>query len=248
MPTNELQETKKFMKLTFMEDLEERKQEREQALSQMLTSMVSSRTLLANHFPAFLNPQVVESTNAYGYCLGIANDTIWLRPGFTLDSKPFCFKDDPEKLLEACKLDFRNLCRRFRQITLDNITFVEDTEYFIDVHSAHSSRSPLPVDLSTFQNKWADLLAKDEYLVKVFYTPSNKKLSNGDFHFIRQDRETGIWFHKMGYKRQPDLVRSDDGFLSPIPGKEPTKITGVCHDGFSYTYEPIAYFAMKEPY
>ncbi len=89
-------------------------------------------------------------------------------------------------------------------------------------------------------------LQENEYLVKVFYTPPNKELPTGDFHFIRQDRDTGIWFHKMGWYRQPDIVQSDPGYEGPIPGSEPSNITSNGKDGFSYVYDSVAYLAIKE--
>lgn len=210
-------------------------------------SMVPSKRLLRNHFPIILDSESVEQTNCYGYSLGITHPHIKFRPGFTIDPDSFCWEDNPEKLLEACTSDLQNLKRPFRQISLDDVTFVEENEYFIDIHSCDSCRSLLPSEHANSENKWKELLAENEYLVKVFYTPSNRILKGGDFHFIRQDRQTGVWFHKMGWHRQPDLVRSDNGFWGPVPGKEPTKITGISHGGFSYAYEPLVYFAITEP-
>lgn len=211
-------------------------------------SMVPSKRLLQNHFPIILDSESVEQTNCYGYCLGIKHSSIKFRPGFTVDSDTDAWKDNPKELLEECIIDLQNLNRPFRKIALDDVTFVEENEYFIDVHSSDSCRSLLPSKYTNFENKWAELLAPNEYLIKVFYTPSNCNLKDGDFHFIRQDRQTGLWFHKMGWYRQPDLVRSDNGFWSPVPGREPTKITSIFHSGFSYAYEPLAYFAITEPY
>lgn len=89
-------------------------------------------------------------------------------------------------------------------------------------------------------------LQENEYLVKVFYTPPNKKLPAGDFHFVRQDRDTGIWFHKMGWYRQPDIIQSDPEYEKVIPGIEPSTFTVNYDDGFSYVYDPVAYLAIEE--
>lgn len=89
-------------------------------------------------------------------------------------------------------------------------------------------------------------LGENEFLIKVFYTPPNEKLPNGDFHFVRQDRKTGKWCHKLGWNRQPDLVQSDQGYEGPIPGSEPTTFTRHETDGFTYVYDPVGYFAITE--
>lgn len=209
--------------------------------------MVPSKKLLRNHFPITLDSESVKQTNCYGYCLGITYPNLNFCPGFTIAPDNNSWIDNPERLIEDCTLDLQNLNRPFRRISLEDVTFVEENEYYIDVHSMDSSRSLLPSEYANPENKWTELLEENEYLVKVFYTPSNSRIRGGDFHFIRQDRQTGIWFHKMGWQRQPDIIRSDNGLWSPIPGREPTKITSIFCDGFSYTYLPLVYFAITEP-
>lgn len=90
------------------------------------------------------------------------------------------------------------------------------------------------------------VLRDNEYLIKVFYTPPNSELPEGDFHFVRQDKKTGKWFHKMGWYRQPEFVKSDPGCKGPIPGIEPTTFTMHYDDGFTYTYKSVGYFAITE--
>lgn len=89
-------------------------------------------------------------------------------------------------------------------------------------------------------------LKENEYLVKVFHTPPNKKIPAGDYHFIRQDRQTGIWFHKIGWYRQPEIVRSITEFRAEISESEPLTFTAQYDYSFFYVYNPVAYLAIAE--
>lgn len=89
-------------------------------------------------------------------------------------------------------------------------------------------------------------LNSNEYLVKVFYTPKNARLSCGDYHFIRKDPKTGKWFHKMGWYNQPCLVKLDNNHKKRHLGREPDRITIRERDGFSFVYQPVCYLAITE--
>ena len=84
------------------------------------------------------------------------------------------------------------------------------------------------------------ILEKDEYLIKVFYCPPNKKLNTGDFHFMRQDPESKFWFHKWK-KQQPKVIQPN--FIHELG---PTVINSVWDDGCVFKYEATGYFAIKE--
>lgn len=76
-------------------------------------------------------------------------------------------------------------------------------------------------------------LEEGEYLIKAF-------LSYDDYHFIRYDPKTGIWFHKMGWYLEPKLINPSKKEMKKNSqfGIEPEKIG---------KYIPIGYFVIKEP-
>lgn len=90
-------------------------------------------------------------------------------------------------------------------------------------------------------------LLENEYLVKVFIAPPTKMLDGGDFHLIRQDKETGRWFHKMGWHRQPEIID-----VKPEMGKDymkegPKSIISRDEDcNTPIIYNPICYFAITQ--
>lgn len=85
-------------------------------------------------------------------------------------------------------------------------------------------------------------LEEKEYLIKLFFTKPRNSLTDGDFHFVRFDNCTNIWFHKMGWHLQPDIVR--DGFGRRVEWKnsEPDRF----YDSFMGIIEPLGYFVIKE--
>ncbi len=89
-------------------------------------------------------------------------------------------------------------------------------------------------------------LHENEYLVKVFYAPRSINLARGDFHFIRRDNVTGLWFHKMGWYKQPCLTQLDYDFKKEFLGCEPERITSREDDGSFIFYQPVCYFAITE--
>ena len=48
-------------------------------------------------------------------------------------------------------------------------------------------------------------LEKGEYLIRVYFQEDPTK--EPGFHFIRKSRKHGVWFHKEGWEREPDLVK-----------------------------------------
>lgn len=85
-------------------------------------------------------------------------------------------------------------------------------------------------------------LQEDEVLIKLFYYPPSKAFPKGDFHFIRQNKETGIWYHKPGANQVCCLEGIDDKEnFDPdelIFTEESTKEI--------FRYFPLCYFALKE--
>ena len=87
-------------------------------------------------------------------------------------------------------------------------------------------------------------LKENEYLIKLFYTQPSKDMPCGDFHFLRQNKETKIWYHKPGFYNQPvvaSIVNSSETILDPdelIFVDQETKKP--------YIYYPICYFAIEE--
>ena len=103
------------------------------------------------------------------------------------------------------------------------------------------------IDLETLEKSFRRLdlndkiiLEENEYLIKVFYSPPNEKLKTGDFHFIRQDKQSGFWFHKWK-KQQPKVIQPN-----LVPNLGPTAINSIWDDGFIFKYEATGYFAIKE--
>lgn len=87
-------------------------------------------------------------------------------------------------------------------------------------------------------------LRENEYLVKLFYTPPSENIKDGDIHFIRQDRKSGKWFHKLGWYNQPEFVKSNSEiqFDLELNGEPKSIIYTDCYE----IYYPIVYFAIAE--
>lgn len=77
-------------------------------------------------------------------------------------------------------------------------------------------------------------LEENEYLIKLFYCSPSERFPNGTFHFIRQNKDTGIWYDKPGINQprfigdEPDVILFTDS------------ITRV-----SFNFYPICYFAIQ---
>lgn len=89
-------------------------------------------------------------------------------------------------------------------------------------------------------------LKEREYLVKVFYAPPNQFLDGADFHLIRKDNKTGLWFHKLGWFNQPSLTQLDNDQKKESLGYEPETITCRGYDGSTYINYPVCYLAITE--
>ena len=90
-------------------------------------------------------------------------------------------------------------------------------------------------------------LEKNEYLIKLFFTPANEMHPKGDFHFVRQEPKRGYWFHKEGLEFQPQIIHSPSYPLILFDPYEPDEISCVAIEDFHYTLEPVIYLAIKEP-
>lgn len=115
--------------------------------------------------------------------------------------------------------------------------FTEELEY--EVGNTEDLMDKIELDLQNlkisfrrFDLKDEKSLRKNEYLIKVLYSFVSR--FNDDFHFIRQDKDTGIWFHKQGWYNQPVLI-------SPTPNKEPSVLNTLF-----YVYHSVGYFAITE--
>ena len=185
-------------------------------ISKLKDSMVRSNNLLQNDIPVVLDATTVEGINCYAYALGIMYDDDTKRRGFYRPG-----------FTEGIRYDGENVKELMKKIRID--------------------LQNLGISFRQFDLNSKKMVLRDkEYLIKVFYTPKNKKLPAGDFHFVRKDKQTGKWFHKMGWYKQPDVVQSDPGYEGPIPGSEPTTFTLNDDDGFTYVYNPVAYLAITE--
>ena len=180
-------------------------------------SIVRSKNLLKGGVPIQLDESAVKGTNCYAYSMGIMYNQYTKLKGYY------------------------------------NPGFTEH-ESFEGTEDKEMLVSKIQADLSNIGIRFRVLdlddeikLEDDEYLVKVFKTEINKELPRGDFHFIRQDRESKKWFHKLGWVRQPDIIQSDPEYDDgSTPGLEPTSFTTHCKDGFEYMYYPVVYLVIKE--
>ena len=181
-------------------------------------SIVRGDSLLNQGVPINLDENIANSTNCYAYSIGIMYNFLTKTRGFY--NPGFTEYDcfKPEDTPE-------DLMTRVKH-DLDNLGI--------------KYREIMPDEKTK--------LNENEYLVKLFMADPNVKIPRGDFHFIRQDRKSGKWFHKLGWVRQPDIIQSDPGFQDDsIPGDEPDTFTTHCEDGFSYVYYEVGYLAIEEP-
>ena len=85
-------------------------------------------------------------------------------------------------------------------------------------------------------------LKDNEYLIKMFYKLPTGSYDCGDFHFIRQDKRTKKWFHKMGWYAQPEFVKDDNETHFEFDAEgEPKRFYYM-----SSLYSPLMYFAITE--
>lgn len=83
----------------------------------------------------------------------------------------------------------------------------------------------------------------NEVLITLFYYPPSGDFPHGDFHFIRQNKETGIWYHKPGINQVCCLEGSDNKKENFAPDEliftaENTKEV--------FKYYSLCYFALKK--
>lgn len=105
------------------------------------------------------------------------------------------------------------------------------------------------IDLETLEKhfRWLSLndekiLRENEYLIKTFYAPPNEKLPPSYFHFIRQAPQTRLWFHKMEYDRQPDILPIALEYNPGNVGSKPATITCWLNNEFVFVCNPVGYF------
>lgn len=181
-------------------------------------SIVRSSSLLKEGVPISLDEKTVNSTNCYAYAMGIMYNILTKPRGFY---NPGFTENESFKLIDTPEI----LINRVKH-DLDNIGIK-----YREVISEKKGE-----------------LKENEYLVKIFMADPNEEIPRGDFHFVRQDRKTGKWFHKLGWDRQPEITQSapecDDDY---ILGSEPEDITICCNNNFSYTYYEAGYLAIEEP-
>lgn len=86
-------------------------------------------------------------------------------------------------------------------------------------------------------------LEDDEVLIKLFYHSPSENFSRGDFHFIRQNKETGIWYHKPGINQVCCL----EGFANKKENFDPDELIFTDENTREvFKYYPLCYFALKE--
>lgn len=191
----------------------------EGTISAIKESIIRSDCLLKGGVPKNLDETTVTSTNCYAYSIGIMYNFLTKMRGFY------------------------------------NPGFTERDRYKPDdgpedlLEKVHHDLENLGIKFREIQLGKEIQLKENEYLVKIYMADPNEKIPNGDFHFIRQDKASGMWFHKMGWERQPDIVQADPGYEdeSCAPGIEPDTFTVNCPGGFTYKYNSVGYIAITEP-
>ena len=186
-------------------------------MEKIKNSIVRSKKLLEGGVSIQLDESTVKETNCYAYSMGIM---------YNNDTKDRGYYNP-------------GFTEHYR------IDGTEDKETLISKIEADLNNIGIQFRILDLEDKIE--LEEDEYLVKVFKAEINKEIPRGDFHFVRQDRESKKWFHKIGWKRQPDIIKSDPKYNDDsIPGSEPETFTTHCKDGFKYMYYPIVYLVIKE--
>lgn len=185
-------------------------------LKRIKSSIVTTKDLITRTIPITLSEEICESINCYAYALGIMwyNDFVNFQPGFTGKSIDNQFDSN-------FKLN-------------DSETFMQ--EICSDLQNLGISYRQIELD-------GKKSLAEGEYLIKVFCTKPYVCGLIGDFHFVRYDNCTGIWFHKVGWYMQPEVV--SDRSYDKVKWKysEPDEF----YDYSACTkLEPLGYFAIKE--
>jgi len=102
------------------------------------------------------------------------------------------------------------------------------------------------LDLDNFDKHYRKLsffghknLEDDEYLVKIFYLSPSEACPQGEFHFIRQNRATGIWYHMPGHSKQPGVIE----LVGSQANDEPDEL--ISEDMKSFYY-PLGYLAIGQ--
>ncbi len=189
-----------------------------ETISAIKESIIRSDCLLKGGVPKCLDETTVVSTNCYAYSIGIMYNFMTKMRGFY--NPGFTERD------------------RYR---------AGDTPEDLLEKVRHDLEN-LGIKFREIQLKEEVNLKSNEYLVKVYMADPNIKIPDGDFHFIRQDKASGMWFHKLGWERQPDIVQADPGYEkeSCAPGVAPDYFTSICSDGFSFKYKSVGYIAIEE--
>lgn len=188
-----------------------------ETIEEIRHSIVRGDSLLSGGVPINLDETTVNSTNCYAYSMGIMYNFFTKRRAFY---NPGFTEYDSFKPDDTPEM----LMNRVKH-DLDNIG----------------------IKYREIEKNEKTVLKENEYVVKVFMADPNEKIPRGDFHFIRQDKKTGKWFHKLGWERQPDIIQSDPEYHDDsIPGSEPDTFTSHYKDGFSFIYYSVGYLAIEE--
>lgn len=190
----------------------------EATIDSIKDSIVRTSDLLKGGVPINLDETTVTSTNCYAYSIGIMYNFLTKMRGFYNPG-----------------------------FTEHNRYMPEDTPEIL-MQKVERDLENLSVRFREIKLGEKIELKENEYLVKVFMADPNEKIPNGDFHFVRQDRNTGKWFHKMGWELQPAIIRSDpeydDG--TTCEGEEPDNFISHWKDGFTFKYYSVGYLAIEE--
>lgn len=190
----------------------------EETIDSIKESIVRSDNLLKGGVPIHLDETTVTATNCYAYSIGIMYNFLTKMRGFYNPG-----------------------------FTEHNRYMPEDTPEVL-MQKVERDLENLSIRFREIKLGEKPELKENEYLVKVFMADPNEKIPNGDFHFVRQDRNTGRWFHKLGWNLQPAIIRSDpeydDG--TTCEGEEPDNFISHCKDGFTFKYYSVGYLAIEE--
>lgn len=78
-------------------------------------------------------------------------------------------------------------------------------------------------------------ITESEYLIRIFYSDPTPFFPAGEFHFVRQDPNTGTWYHKPGFPNQIEIAQTSDLCFS-------TKFKPEVN----VKYYPVCYMALKD--
>lgn len=187
-------------------------------IKRIKSSIVPTKKLITGTTPNSLSNKICENINCYAYALGIMwnGNEVYFRPGFT--EKSIDDQDDRD-ILNDSDIFMKGICS-----DLENLRI-----------------SYRQIDLDGEKS-----LEDGEYLIKVFFSKTYGIFPNSEFHFVRFDKHTNIWYHKFGWFEQPKVVNDFSYDRVKYKDSEQSEPDGFFDlDGVT-NLEPLGYFVIKE--